>query len=204
MRARAFALVWAVLLLASTRLSAFQQEGLASWYGGKFQGRRTASGEVFDTAKLTAAHKSLPFGTLVQVINLENGKTTVVRINDRGPFVTGRIIDLSRAAAAAIGMTGKGVARVRIEVLPPGSVEGAQRTLSAAIYSIQVGAFRTLDNAERLAVELRAGGFQCVLEETPSGVYRVLIKDIREEELEETKLRLREQGWQDLLARLER
>jgi rare lipoprotein A len=204
MCSRACALVWAVLLLASTRLYSFQQEGLASWYGGKFQGRRTASGEVFDTAKLTAAHQSLPFGTLVKVINLENGKTTVVRINDRGPFVSGRIIDLSRAAAAAIGMTGKGVTRVRIEVLPPDSVEGAQGTALAAIYSIQVGAFRTLDNAERLVGELRARGFPGVVEETSSGVYRVLIKNVRQEELEETKRRLREQGWQDLLARLER
>lgn len=95
----------------------FIQRGKASWYGGKFQGRKTASGEIFDTTELTAAHKRLPFGTRVKVTNLSNSKTTVVRINDRGPFVEGRIIDLSRAAARQIGMLGHGVAEVRISVL---------------------------------------------------------------------------------------
>ncbi len=75
------------------------REGLASWYGGKFQGRQTANGKIFATNKLTAAHKTLPFGTIVRVTNLENGKTSLVRINDRGPFVEGRIIGLSRAEA---------------------------------------------------------------------------------------------------------
>ena len=84
------------------------EEGLASWYGGKFQGRLTSSGEVFDTNLLTAAHKTLPFGTLVKVTNLANGRSAVVKINDRGPFVEGRIIDLSRAAAEQIDMVGTG------------------------------------------------------------------------------------------------
>ncbi|UCF96601.1 MAG: septal ring lytic transglycosylase RlpA family protein, partial [Spirochaetaceae bacterium] len=112
------------LLFAAT-LFAFEQQGLASWYGGKFQGRQTASGEIFDTNKFTAAHKTLAFGTIVKVTNLENEKSTVVRINDRGPFIPGRIIDLSRAAAAAIGLAGQGVAEVRIEVLSPDSPEAA-------------------------------------------------------------------------------
>lgn len=101
----------------------FSQTGHASWYGGKFQGRKTASGEVFDTNKLTAAHKRLPFGTRIRVTNTANDKSVVVRINDRGPFVKGRIIDLSRAAAARIGMLGSGVAEVEIEVV---SSESAQ------------------------------------------------------------------------------
>ena len=96
---------------------AFSQTGYASWYGGKFQGRPTASGEIFDTNKLTAAHKRLPFGTWVKVTNLTNGKSVVVRINDRGPFVKGRIIDLSRAAAEQIEMLGSGVAKVGISVI---------------------------------------------------------------------------------------
>ncbi len=94
----------------------YVEEGIASWYGPKFHGRRTASGEVFDMHRLTAAHPWLPFGTIVKVTNLENGLSVVVRINDRGPFVKGRIIDLSYAAAKKIRMLRRN-ARVRVEVL---------------------------------------------------------------------------------------
>lgn len=93
------------------------EEGFASWYGGKFHGRLTANGETFDTYKFTAAHRTLPFNTVVRVTNLKNSKTVEVRINDRGPFVRGRIIDLSKAAAEAIDMTGDGVARVRLDTV---------------------------------------------------------------------------------------
>ncbi len=94
----------------------YVEEGIASWYGPKFHGKRTASGEVFDMYRLTAAHPWLPFGTIVKVTNLENGLSVVVRINDRGPFVKGRIIDLSYAAAKKIRMLRRN-ARVRVEVL---------------------------------------------------------------------------------------
>ena len=93
------------------------EEGIASWYGPKFVGRPTASGEIFDPSQLTAAHKSLPFGTQVRVVNLDNGMDVVVRINDRGPFKPGRVIDLARAAAERIQMIGSGTARVRLELL---------------------------------------------------------------------------------------
>jgi rare lipoprotein A len=88
--------------------------GLASWYGEPFHGRRTASGEVFDMNELTAAHKTLPFGTRVRVRHISTGKEVTVRINDRGPHVPGRIIDLSRAAASALGLVQGGVARVAL------------------------------------------------------------------------------------------
>ncbi len=91
--------------------------GIASWYGKKFHGKRTASGEIFNMYKLTAAHRILPFGTLVRVKNLENGKEVVVRINDRGPLKRGRIIDLSYGAAKKLGMINTGLAKVRIEVI---------------------------------------------------------------------------------------
>lgn len=94
-----------------------RESGMASWYGPGFAGRLTANGEVFDPSQLTAAHKELPFNTMVRVHNLENGNSVVVRINDRGPFKPGRIIDLSRAGAEAIGMIGSGVARVQLELL---------------------------------------------------------------------------------------
>src|SRR5215207_7783665 len=94
-----------------------RQGGLASWYGPGFHGRRTASGAVYTGAALTAAHRSLPFGTLVQVTNLENGRTVVVVVDDRGPFARGRVIDLSAAAARRLGMIRAGVVPVRLEVV---------------------------------------------------------------------------------------
>jgi hypothetical protein len=104
-------------------LSGTAEEGMASWYGPGFAGRTTSNGEVFDPALMTAAHRTLPFGTRVLVTNLANGRAVEVRINDRGPFKPGRIIDLSRAAAERIDMVRSGVARVRVEVLggAPGS-----------------------------------------------------------------------------------
>jgi rare lipoprotein A len=93
------------------------QEGVVSWYGERFHNRPTASGELFDIADLTMAHPSLPFGTKVRVTNLRNGRSVVVRVNDRGPFVGTRIADLSQAAAASIGILSRGLARARIEVL---------------------------------------------------------------------------------------
>jgi rare lipoprotein A (peptidoglycan hydrolase) len=94
-----------------------EMEGLASWYGEDFNGRLTANGEVYDMYAFTAAHKTLPLGTVVKVTNVENGMTTQVRINDRGPYVEGRIIDLSRTAARALNMREQGTAKVKLEVV---------------------------------------------------------------------------------------
>ncbi|MCB0271972.1 MAG: septal ring lytic transglycosylase RlpA family protein [Bdellovibrionales bacterium] len=117
------------------------QVGYASWYGGKFQGRKTASGEVYDQDLMTAAHQTLPFGTLVRVTNLESGKNTIVKVNDRGPFVKGRIIDLSRAGAKQIGMLTTGTAKVRLDVLS--RVEVNQGT-----FVIQTGSYQDPENAQ--------------------------------------------------------
>lgn len=100
--------------------SAWTQTGIASWYGQPFHGRTTASGERFDMNKLTCAHKTLPFGTRLRVENLDNGRAVTLRVNDRGPFVEGRILDVSRGAAEELEMIGPGTARVRISVLGPG------------------------------------------------------------------------------------
>ena len=94
-----------------------REEGLASYYADEFNGRKTSNGEIFDMNRLTAAHKSLPFNTVVKVTNLENGMSVIVRVNDRGPFVDDRIIDLSLAGAKAVGMIGTGTARVSLEVV---------------------------------------------------------------------------------------
>lgn len=119
------------------------EEGNASWYGNPFHGRRASNGEVYDMYKLTAAHRTLPFDTMVRVTNINNGKNTTVRITDRGPFVSNRIIDLSLAAAREIESVGPGVVPVRIEVL--GNVD-----VTAGFFTVQVGAFKDRGNAERL------------------------------------------------------
>ncbi|HHF51964.1 MAG: septal ring lytic transglycosylase RlpA family protein [Candidatus Aminicenantes bacterium] len=123
--------------------------GQASWYGPHFHGKTTSSQEVFDMYDMTAAHKSLPFGTYVMVTNLDNGRSVKVRINDRGPFIRGRVIDLSYAAAKVLGMVGTGVVPVRIEILSDISVDAdGQR------FAVQVGAFVVKENAEALKSRL--------------------------------------------------
>jgi rare lipoprotein A len=106
-----------------------QWTGTASWYGDPHHGRETASGEIFDKSKLTAAHRTLPFGARVAVTNLDNGRTVEVRVNDRGPFVPGRLIDLSEGAARSLGGIGVGLMRVRIRVvaLPDGVTDTAAK-----------------------------------------------------------------------------
>ena len=124
------------------------EEGIASWYGPPFNGRRAANGEIFDMYAMTAAHRTLPFGTIVRVHNLDNDRDVDVRINDRGPFVEGRIIDLSYAAAQAMGMTG--LAHVRLEIL------GFGESAVPGLYAVQVGAFRDPANAGRLKALIEA------------------------------------------------
>ena len=113
------------------------QYGKASWYGDKEHGNASASGEKFSRYSYTAAHKALPFGTVVRVTNLDNGRKVVVRINDRGPYVKGRVIDLSYAAAKAVGLIGSGVAKVKIEVLSTPSKRSD--SLFVALYTVQAG-----------------------------------------------------------------
>jgi rare lipoprotein A len=95
--------------------AAFTQTGVASFYGPELHGRRTASGERFNKNAMTAAHRTAPFGSMLRVTNLSNGRSVLVRVNDRGPFIRGRIVDVSQGAARHIGMQGRGVARVRIQ-----------------------------------------------------------------------------------------
>ena len=132
----------------------YVERGIASWYGPGFQGRRTASGERYNMHNLTAAHRTLPFGSLVEVRNRDNGRTVRVRINDRGPFIDGRIIDLSHAAARAIGMVGPGTARVEIRVMGSHRKTGS-RAPTGEGYIVQAGAFRDSEKAKRLASELK-------------------------------------------------
>ncbi len=134
----------------------FVQTGIASWYGRKFHNRKTANGETYNMYAMTAAHKTLPLGTWVRVHNLENNRQIVVRINDRGPFVYGRIIDLSYAGAKKLGIVGKGTARVRITALGRATSFSAKTRAPVSFrpldywkgnFTIQVGAFQVKKNA---------------------------------------------------------
>jgi rare lipoprotein A len=124
------------------------QQGIASWYGKDFHGKQTSSGEVYDMYQLTCAHQTLPLGTMVMVTNLENEKSVELKVNDRGPFVKGRIIDVSYAAAKMLDMCEKGTAMVKVEVFGP-VIEQVQR------FTLQVGSFVDETNAQRLAEQLR-------------------------------------------------
>ena len=157
----------------------FVQEGIASYYADKFEGRPTASGEKYKHSKYTAAHKTLPFGTIVRVTNKDNSKSVEVKINDRGPYVEGRIIDLSKVAAKEIDIINLGLAEVKIEVIDAGDGKGNDYRTGSSVqpevsveerefyefsvnrskptgFGVQIGSFRELANLVRLAENLRA------------------------------------------------
>jgi rare lipoprotein A len=127
------------------------EEGIASWYGAAFDGQRSASGEIFDSGQLTAAHRTLPFGTRVRVHRLGSAESIVVRINDRGPYIESRIIDLSYAAAQRLGVTDPGLFRVAIEVLESEEAAPQARTF----FAVRAGTFRNPDNARRTSLLLQ-------------------------------------------------
>jgi len=145
----------------------WSEEGIASWYGHPFHGRTTASGERYDMEAMTAAHQTLPFGTVLHVHNLDNGLSTRVRINDRGPFVQGRILDLSRRAAREIEMIGPGIAPVRITVV--------ESPAPVRCWRVQAGAFQDPDNARRREDQLRGLGWPATTVGGTDGVHRVFV-----------------------------
>jgi len=179
-------------------------EGIASWYGPKFHGKKTSNGETYSMYAHTAAHKTLPMNTIVRVTSKENGKSTIVRINDRGPFVTGRIIDLSNSAARDIEMVGKGTARVHLEVIGfNGTISDSmplnQETLARSEYKVahtqermqlshflvQIGAFKNKSGAVKYqSTHANAHGYQAVIREyvaQGSPIYRVLLSGFKSE-----------------------
>ncbi len=164
------------------------QTGIASWYGPNFHAKLTSNGEMYDMYAMTAAHKTLPMNSMVKVDNLENGKSVVVRINDRGPFITGRIIDLSNKAAHAINMVGKGTANVRVTVLGfnakiAQTEEEKQETATVGRYYVQVGAFSRLEGAKitkRKFELILEDGYNVIIKSTD--LHRVWISGFRSEQ----------------------
>ncbi len=166
-------------------VDAYSETGLASWYGPSFHGKRTSSGERFDMHAMTAAHKELPMNTVLKVKNLENGREAIVRVNDRGPFVGKRIIDLSQSAAKALKLARKGTAKVEITVMDiPGSSHGTDFSggsdflKAAEQFYIQVGAFTRKANAEKMRQRFKKSGYDVEIRPTigrKATVFKVLI-----------------------------
>jgi rare lipoprotein A len=164
----------------------YKEQGIASWYGSKFHGRRTSSGEIYDLYKMTAAHKSLPLPTYARVTNLRNGRSIIVKINDRGPFHNNRIIDLSYVAAAKLGILEYGTGLVEVEAINPSAPQPATTRVAGkpvisedATMYLQVGAFSQRDNADRLRNRLQTanvGDIQVVEGSGSTGpLYRVRV-----------------------------
>ena len=154
--------VWGVTYQVMESARGYREEGIASWYGAKFHGHRTSSGEPYDMYQLSAAHKTLPLPTWARVTNLDNGRSTIVRINDRGPFHPDRIIDLSWAAAVKLDIDQRGTGRVRVEALSGEPPTGPDTVMAAtpspppppAALFLQAGAFSQRDSAHRLLSDL--------------------------------------------------
>ncbi|MBK5294978.1 MAG: septal ring lytic transglycosylase RlpA family protein [Acidobacteriia bacterium] len=175
------------------------QSGIASWYGNPYHGRRAANGEIFDMEQFTAAHRTFSFGTWVRVHNLDNGKLVEVRITDRGPFIRGRIIDLSRAAARSIAMLGPGIAKVRLEVIRAPEVSGAQEH-----FTVQVGSFRVRENAGKLREQMQAryGTTSISRRDADPPQWRVLVGAVEtQEQAEELAGRIRSTGAEAFVVR---
>ncbi len=165
----------------------YVEEGIASWYGSKFHGRRTSSGEIYNMYDMTAAHRSLPLPTYVEVTNLENGNKVIVKVNDRGPFVDDRLIDLSYVAAAKLGIAQSGTGRVKVRAIDVGrgSMAVAKESKAKARVYLQVGAFSQRYNAAKLKNTLIRQRFSNVHIHKPDSsddsLYRVRIGPVRDD-----------------------
>ncbi|MBB5349342.1 septal ring lytic transglycosylase RlpA family protein [Desulfoprunum benzoelyticum] len=189
----------------------YSETGLASWYGKSFQGKRTSSGERFDMHSMTAAHKQLPMNTLLKVKNLENGRETIVRVNDRGPYSGKRIIDLSHSAAKTLKLARKGIAKVEITVLngaSQGRIDEMQieqnSTNTANSFYVQVGAFSRESNAKRMQERFAKAGQTVIIRQVSgkkSTIYRVLIAagNDRDKALS-TERKMRNNGYKEALV----
>jgi rare lipoprotein A len=179
---------------SSKRVRKHKEEGIASWYGPGFHGKPTASGEIFDMHARTAAHRTLPLGTMIEVRNLENGRTTVARINDRGPHKRGRIVDLSLGAAEELGIDRSGVARVRLTVVRGAVVEPSS-------YWVQVGAFQEEENAKAMLAALERRYPDAEIEVT-QGWFQVRVPSGGKQRAAETlERKLKRAGYDTVLVR---
>ena len=173
----------------------YHERGIASWYGSKFHGRRTSSGEPYDMHLATAAHKSLPLPSYVEVKNLDNGRKMIVKVNDRGPFHTGRIIDLSYAAAIKLGVDRTGTANVEVRAMEVGNSARVSAKVPDGTF-LQVGAFKSKKTANELAGKMTAAHLNPVSVKKNKGLYKVWIGPYATEwEIESSASRVVELGY---------
>ncbi len=226
-----FLLVLLVLCGTGTLFASVYKTGVtASYYAEDFHGKKTSNGERFNMNALTCAHKSLPFNTILKVTNLANGKTVDVRVNDRGPFVASREIDLSKAAALKLGMIGTGTAKVKLEIVKQGpntklsqqtaasatkimkklygdsatteNTASAQKKLPDGTYwDIQIGAFKSKDNAKARAKELSKAGFKDIVLQNYGEIVRVAIKNVPAKKVSEVQNQLASKGFTETTLR---
>lgn len=179
------------------------ESGVASWYGPQFDGKLTANGEVYDMTGITAAHRTLPFGTVLLVENLDNGRTVTVRVNDRGPFAKDRIIDLSKGAAEIVDMIGPGTARVRLYLIE-GDLKNSRVTdLKVANFTVQLGSYKDRATAERLQSQISGSRVEKldVRGEMFYRVYYGIYQDTNKAEEDMRKLRSR--GFEGFVKQIE-
>lgn len=193
-----FFLLLLFILPALTGVYAYQEVGEASWYGPNFHGKRTANGEIFNTYDYTAAHKTLPFNSIVKVISLVNKKEVIVRINDRGPYAHGRIIDLSKRAAADLGLLKTGVMKVKIIVLKPGNNDYYRYNKQGKkSYTIQIASFSRNDYAKQMASKLRAHDIPVtivIVKVKNKTYYRLQAAGLSYDKMQKVKSKLHSQG----------
>jgi rare lipoprotein A len=178
----------------------FVQTGIASWYGPGFDGKKTSNGEVYDRYGQTAAHKILPMGTLLLVKNLENGRKTIVRINDRGPFITGRILDLSYTAAQQLDIVGKGTAEIQVMALGEGG-DISRLNLNTGPFYIQIGVPQEKEKAHQLQMKFVQNGFSTTLKQylgSNSILYAVCVyAGVELNQAHKIQEAFRQRGWKD-------
>ena len=207
--------------MSLSALTLYKNDVTASFYAEKFHGKRTSNGEIFNMNDLTCAHKSLPFNTILKVTNLSNGKTVQVRVNDRGPFVAGREIDLSKAAAKKIGMINSGTAKVKIQIVKMGKNDKlSQQTAKSAakmmekiepkkqvqinpnkMYEIQIGSYSVKDNATKVGQKIKKAGIKNVVLRKSKTNYQVVIKDVPGSKVNEIKKSLAKIGFTEILIK---
>ena len=163
-----------ILYAPATELNNYSQTGRASWYGKKFHGKKTSSGEVYDMYQFSAAHKTLPIPSYIEVTNLANNKSLIVRVNDRGPFVGPRILDLSYAAAKELGFVSQGTTQVKIESISK-IIASEQAVASKGQVYLQTGVYSQQENALQAKTQLESKGYQVKVENADGSLYKVKV-----------------------------
>jgi rare lipoprotein A len=183
--------------------SRYLESGVASWYGPKFHGRLTANGETYDMDGITAAHRTLPFNTVVLVENQDNGRKLEVRINDRGPFAKNRIIDLSRGAARKLGVIGPGTANVKLYLVKGDLRKSKTTNLKVARYTVQLGSYKRKDDARDLSRKIKKSRVESVKinGERFYRVYYGVYKDPAKAERDQRRLKRR--GYKGFVKQIE-